>query len=95
MRLQTVSGNRKALSTVFTADCQLQNIDTREEIVKEGIMSKTYRAWCDIDEAIETGDIIRPTDETNTYKVIGVEKKGQGLGLVAEHLEVTLLKYNL
>jgi hypothetical protein len=94
MRLATVSGNRKALATTQTALCQHQNIDTRQQHVSEGIASKTYSEWFDPDMDIQEGDVIRNKTNNQTYKVIGVERKGQGLGLIAEHLEVILVKYN-
>lgn len=94
MRLATVTGNRKALSTVSTPDCALQNIDDQQAHVSEGIASKTYKAWFDEDEDIHEGDIIRDQSNSRQYKVIGVERKGQGLGLTAEHLEVVLTRYN-
>ena len=95
MRLATVSGNRKALSTVQTALAQIQNVDTREARVIEGIASKTYMAWFDESTMIYEGMVIRDHLTNRRYKVIGVEHQGQGLGLEAEHIEVTMVKYNL
>lgn len=94
MRLATTSGNKKALSTTQTAVCQHQNIDTRQQHVSEGIAGKTYKQWYDPDQDIQEGDVIRVKSTNKTYKVIGVERKGQGLGLIAEHLEVIMVKYN-
>lgn len=95
MRLTTVSGNRKALATTQTPWSEIQNIDTRHQQVSEGIASKTYKAWFDIDAGIQEGDIIRNQDNNQRFKVIGVEKHGQGLGLMAEHLEVVMVKYTI
>lgn len=95
MELATVSGNRKALSTVQTALAQIQNVDTREARVIEGLASKTYMAWFDEGVTINEGMIIRDHLTNRRYKVIGVEHQGQGLGLEAEHIEVTMVKYNL
>lgn len=95
LRLANVGGNRKTMQTVQTTECEIQNIDTRQQIISEGIASKTYRAWFEIDEDIRPGDLLRRQDTNDMFKVLGVDKQGQGLGLVAEHLEVTLVKYNM
>jgi len=94
MRLATISGNKKALATTRTALCQHQNLDTRQQHVSEGIASKTYKEWYDPDMDIQEGDIIRNKTNNQRFKVIGVERQGQGLGLIAEHLEVILVKYS-
>lgn len=94
MRLATTSGNKKALSTTQTATCAHQNIDTRQQHVSEGVASKTYKEWYEPDMDIQEGDVIRNKTTGKTFKVIGVERKAQGLGLIAEHLEVILVKYS-
>ena len=94
MRLEVVSGNKKALSTVYSAMCEIQNIDDTQAHITEGIASKTYKAWFDPDEDVREGDILRDEGTSRQYKVIGVERKGQGMGLDAEHLEVILTRYN-
>lgn len=95
MRLTTVSGNRKSYQTTQTPWGEVQNIDTRNLAVAQGVASKTYRAWFDIDDDIRAGDLLRRQDTNDTFKVLGVDKQGQGLGLVAEHLEVTMVKYTI
>ena len=95
MRLTTVSGNKKALQTVQTALAQIQNVDTREGRVSQGITSKTYMAWFDEGVTVYEGMILRDHLTGRRYKVIGVEHQGQGLGLEAEHVEVTMVKYNV
>ena len=95
MRLTTVSGNKKALSTVYTAlDASIQNIDDIQAHISEGIASKNYMAWFDVDADVREGDVLRDVDNSRSYKVIGIEKKGQGMGLMSEHLEVVLTRYN-
>lgn len=94
MRLQTVTGNRKALGTVHTAYGEIQNIDPQQLQAMEGIASKTYKAWFDPEEDVQEGDVLRDQGNNRTYKVIGVDRQGQGLGLMAEHLEVVMEKYN-
>jgi hypothetical protein len=94
MRMTTTTGNKKALATTQTSDCEYQNIDTRQQHVSEGVASKTYKQWYDINEDIQEGDVIRDRNSSQTYKVIGVEKKGQGMGIDIEHLEVILVKYS-
>lgn len=94
MRLATVSGNKKALATTQTSECFQRNIDTRQQHVSEGVASKTYKMWLDIDMDIREGDVIRNKDLNQTYKVIGVEKLGGGLGLETEHLEVIAVKFS-
>jgi len=95
MELVTVSGNRKAMQTTQTALAQIQNVDTREARVLEGIASKTYMAWFEENTVIHEGMIIRNHLDNRRYKVIGVEHQGANLGLEAEHIEVTMVKYNL
>lgn len=95
MRLTTVSGTKKAYSTVYTSlDGDIQNIDTIQNHVAEGIASKNYMAWFEITEDIREGDLLRDRDNGRIYKVVGVEKRAQGMGLMAEHLEVVLTRYN-
>ncbi len=95
MRLTTVSGTKKALSTVYTSlETSIQNIDTIEAHISEGIASKNYMAWFPVDTDIREGDVLRDTVNSRAYKVLGIEKKGQGMGLQSEHLEVVLTRYN-
>lgn len=94
LRLAVTTGNRRAYSTVQTAMAEVQNIDTRQQHVVEGVASKTYKAFFDLEENIREGDILRRQDIDQRYKVIGVERKGENLGLAVEHLEVILVKYN-
>ena len=95
MRLTTTSGTKKALSTTYTAlECDIQNIDRIQDHIAEGIASKNYMAWFEPDEDIQEGDVIRDTANNRQYKVVGVERKGQGMGLTAEHLEVILTRYS-
>lgn len=94
LRLTTVSGNKKALSTVMTSQCEYNNIDTRQQQVTEGVASKTYKQWWDISADVREGDVIRIKATSKYYKVIGTEKKGQGMGIDIEHLEVILVKYS-
>lgn len=95
MRLATVSGSRKALSTVYTGlECDIQNIDDIQAHISEGIASKNYMAWFDPDEDIQEGDILRDESSNRQYKVVGVERQGQGIGLMSEHLEVVLTRYS-
>lgn len=94
MRYTTVSGNRRALATVFTADGGPQNIDTKFQRATDGVESKSYVDWFDVDLDIREGDVIHYRDTDRRMRVIGVEKHGQGLGLISEHLEVTMNKYS-
>lgn len=93
LRLTAVTGDRKALATVQSADCSVQNIDTRHNQAHEGIASKTYMAWFEPEEDVREGDILRDQGNNRRFKVIGVERQGQGLGLMAEHLEVVLVRF--
>lgn len=92
-RLRVVSGNRRAFYATTTADGDLQNIDLTRSGSTEGIASKTYKAWFDIDMNVLEGDQLTDQDTGIKYKVIAVEKLGQGLGLQAEHLEVVLTRF--
>lgn len=94
LRLTTTSGNKKALATVSSAGCEIQNIDRVQDHVSEGIASKNYMAWFDPAEDVREGDILRDKGNNRRYKVVGVERKGQGMGLMAEHLEVVLTRYS-
>lgn len=95
LRLTTVSGSKKALTTTYTAlEGDIQNIDDVQAHVSEGVASKNYMGWFDPDEDIQEGDILRDTANNRKYKVVGVERKGQGMGLMAEHLEVVLTRYS-
>ena len=95
MRLTTVTGNKKAFATVYTSlECDIQNIDSIQNHVSEGIASKNYMAWFDPTEDVREGDILRDEATSRQFKVVGVERKGQGMGLMAEHLEVVLTRYN-
>jgi hypothetical protein len=95
LRLTTTSGDKKALSTVYTSlECDIQNIDNIQAHISEGIASKNYMAWFDPEEDVQEGDILRDEGNNRQYKAIGVERKGQGMGLMAEHLEVVLTRYN-
>lgn len=94
MQLVTTSGRKKALDTVGSAWGQIQNIDTRESRVTQGLASKSFWAWFDIDTPITEGMILRNRRDGRRYKVIGVEMQGAGMGLETEHLEVTMVKYN-
>lgn len=95
MRLVNVGGNRKALQTVQTSICEVQRKRSKEEKITDGLASREYAGWFDIDDDIREGDVLRRDDIAQTYKVVEVQKKGQGLGLVAEHLLVTMVEYNM
>lgn len=95
MELQTVSGRRKALSTVGTALGNVQNSETRESRITQGVSSKAYMAFFEIGTNITEGMVIRNHVDNRRYKVLGVEHQGEGFGLETEHLEVTMVKYNL
>lgn len=93
MRYTTTSGSKKALVTVFTADGGYQNVDTKFSRSVDGVPSKTYMDWFDIDLDVREGDVIRYQSSGRRFRVIGVEKEGGGIGLDVEHLEVTMVKY--
>lgn len=95
MQLVTVSGRRKALSTVQTAMSNIQNSETRESRITQGVSSKAFMAWFEVGTNIQEGMVIRNHLDNRRYKVLGVEHQGEGFGLETEHLEVTMVKYNL
>lgn len=93
-RLRTYATNKIRFYATATSDCEIQNIDPVANKALDGLDAKVYKAWFDSDENIREGDQLTDQDTGVRYKVIGVEKMGQGLGLQAEHLEVLMTRYS-
>lgn len=95
LRLQTTTGYKNAYTTVATAQaCEIQNLDSTQQQAGEGVASRTYKAWFDVDTDIREGDILRREDTSRKFKVIGIEKEGDNLGLDVDHLEVIMKHYS-
>jgi len=92
-RLRTTTGNKRAFYATATVECEIQNIDDVQINSMQGIASKTYKAWFDPEQTIQEGDVLTDQGTGKKYRVIGVERLGQGLGLQAEHLEIIMTKY--
>lgn len=92
-RLRTVSGNRRAYYATATVDCEYQNIDDVQFNSLEGIAAKTYKAWFPPEENIREGDQLTDEETGKRFKVLTVERLGQGMGLQAEHIEIIMSKF--
>lgn len=92
-RLRVVSGSKRRYYATTTADCEYQNIDDIQFNSSEGISSKTYKAWFDQEADIKEGDQLVDQNTGKKFKVLAIERLGQGLGLQAEHLEVLMTKF--
>lgn len=77
----------------MSADCDIQNVADKyfDSLGQTG--QKTYMAWFEIDMDVREGDVLRDTTSNNQYRVVGVEKHGEGMGLESEHLEVQLTRH--
>lgn len=92
-RLKASVGNRKSYTATATADTNIQNIETEEAFSKEGIARKAYKAYFEVDEDIKVNDKLVDQNTGDEYRVMTVEKMGDGLGLSVGHLEVILHKW--
>lgn len=93
-RLRTTSGNKKAYYATGTAEGTYQNVDDISNPQLEGIGAKNYRAWFDVDTDIKEGDQLIDSITGKKFRVIAVEKQGEGMGLSTEHLEVEMSMYS-
>jgi hypothetical protein len=92
-RLRTVSGNKKAYYATSTADCTYQNLSAVESDSLEGVASKRYKAWFEIAEDVQPGDILTDTATSKQFRVLETEKLAEDMGLLTEHLEVIMERY--
>lgn len=90
-RLRSSAKGKNYVATA-TADTNIQNIEDENFASKEGIAQKTYKAYFDVEQNIQVNDIL--TDEMGRrFRVMGVEKLGDNLGISVDHLEVILHRY--
>ncbi len=93
-RLKTLPGtSKKQYSATATADTNIQNIETEDSFTKEGVSRKAYKAWFDISQDIQVNDKLIDSETGDQYRVMGVEKIGDNLGISCEHLEVVMHKF--
>lgn len=92
-RLKTSSGSKKSFLATATADTHYQNIQDEDSLVKEGVPSKSYKAWFDPGEDIQSGDELQDAVSGTRFRVVQVENISDGFGLEAEHLEVIMTKH--
>lgn len=92
-RLRTVSGQRKAIQATATVQGTYQNVDQDEASSLEGVSSKRYKAWFDINENIQSGDILTDATSGKRFRVLSLEKKAENYGLDTDHLEVIMEYY--
>jgi hypothetical protein len=92
-RLKTSVGSRKSYTATATADTNIQNIENEESFTKEGIGRKAYKAYFEVDQDIQVNDKLVDQNTGDEYRVMAVEKMGDGLGLSVGHLEVILHKF--
>lgn len=96
-RLKTTSGNKKAFEATATVVCNIQSYGFQARQKMEGVNGKLYKAWFEANQDIQENDQLQKVNATNNgpkYRVLEVERLGQGLGLMSEHLEIIMMEYN-
>lgn len=78
-RMQTVSGDKMAFTTVTACMAQIQPLGEYRTQLVDGVFGKTYKIWCDVTVVINEGDRLRD-DAGLFYKVRkgGVQKRSMG-----------------
>lgn len=67
-RMQAVTGDKIALSTVTSIGGHIQPLDAEKLSLVDGVYGKTFRIWVDLDVDIQEGDKLKD-DDGNYYKV--------------------------
>lgn len=90
-RLKTDSGYKESLSTTATVDCSIQSDLSNINQQVEGVQSRRWLGFFDIESDIQEQDILRETVEQKDYQVTEIRKVDFGS---QQHLEVVLEEYN-
>lgn len=88
-RLSNIAGYRNKYVSTGTIEMHIQRLTDEGSFQVYGVEGVTHKAWCDINENVDTGD--RITDpEGNTYDAVAVNEQDYGMNV---HLEIILKKY--